>query len=537
MDDRALQQSFADPRLRAAGEALARNEFPRAEAMLRAHLQQHPGDAAAFFMLSDLAGRIGRPADACALLERCLELAPGFDAARLEYARALHRLDRSADALPQLDQLLARTPRDPACRNLKAVVLCRLGEYAAALPLLEGLLAEHPAEAGVWISHAHALKTIGRTTEAIASYRRCAELEPWAGDAWWGLANLKTFLFEDADIATMRAQLARADLGAEDRLHVSFALGKALEDRADYAAAFESYARGNALRLARSPWSAEANTARMRRAAEIYTEALFREREGQGCPAPDPIFVVGMPRAGSTLVEQILATHPLVEGTMELEEILAIARILWQRAAQEHADSPARYHEALAKLDAGGLRALGERYIERTRVHRRTGRPFFIDKMPNNFAHIGLILLALPDAKIVDVRRHPMACGFSMFKQLFARGQDFSYSLRDIGLYYRDYVEYMDHFDRVQPGRILRVQYEDLVADTEAGVRRLLVYCGLPFDAACLRFFENERAVRTASAEQVRRPIYREGLDHWKHFEPWLAPLREALGPAADPAA
>jgi hypothetical protein len=271
----------------------------------------------------------------------------------------------------------------------------------------------------------------------------------------------------------------------------------------------------------------------LRRAAEIYTPAFFREREGQGFDAPDPIFVVGMPRAGSTLVEQILASHPLVEGTMELEEILAIARVLW-RQGETHAASPARYHEALAGLDAAGLRAAGERYIERTRIHRKTGAPFFIDKMPNNFAHAGLILVALPNAKIIDVRRHPMACGFSLFKQQFARGQGFSYDLRDIGRYYRDYVDYMAHFENVLPGRILRVAYEDLVADTEAQVRRLLDHCGLAFDAACLRFFENDRPVRTASSEQVRRPIYREGLDHWKHFAPWLGPLREALGPAGD---
>jgi tetratricopeptide (TPR) repeat protein len=374
---------------------------------------------------------------------------------------------------------------------------------------------------------------VGRTGEAIAAYRRCLALEPWAGDAWWSLANMKTFRFEDADVDAMRAQLARAGLGAGDRAHLSFALGKALEDRADHAAAFDHYARGNALRREQGRYSADRNNARLRRAAGIYDADFFRARQGWGAQAPDPIFIVGMPRAGSTLVEQILASHPLVEGTMELEEILAIARTLWREAGETHASSPARYDEALADLDPAAVRALGERYIERTRIHRKTGAPFFIDKMPNNFAHAGLIRVALPNARIVDVRRHPMACGFSMFKQQFARGQDFSYSLEDIGRYYRDYVEYMAHFDRVQPGSILRVCYEDLVADTEAQVRRLLDHCGLPFDAACLRFFENDRPVRTASSEQVRQPIYREGLDHWKHFEPWLGPLRQALGPLA----
>jgi LPS sulfotransferase NodH len=273
-----------------------------------------------------------------------------------------------------------------------------------------------------------------------------------------------------------------------------------------------------------------ASPSRPSRAADIYDAGFFLAREGWGAQAPDPIFVVGMPRAGSTLVEQILASHPLVEGTMELPEITSLARVLRRQAGD---DSAAPYHEALAALDAPAVRALGEAYLERTRIHRKTGAPFFVDKMPNNFAHAGLILLALPNAKIVDVRRHPMACGFSMFKQQFARGQDFSYDLDDIGRYYRDYAEYMAHFERVRPGRILRVSYEALVADTEAQVRRLLEYCGLPFDPACLRFFENDRPVRTASSEQVRQPIYREGLEHWKHFEPWLGPLREALGPLA----
>jgi tetratricopeptide (TPR) repeat protein len=535
--DRALRQAVADPGLLAAGEALAGNDIPRAEALLRSHLKRRPADVAAIRMMAELAARIGRHEDACALLERCLELAPGFDAARQNYAMVLHRANRPDDALAQIGYLLDRDPRNPAYRNLKAVVLCRTGDYAEAVSLFEGILAEHPGQARVWLSHGHALKTAGQGERAIAAYRRCAQLEPGFGDAWWSLANLKTFRFDDADVATMQGQLARADLGDDDRVHLSFALGKALEDRGEHAAAFESYAHGNALRLARVPYSADENSARLRRAAEIYTEALFREREGQGCLARDPIFVVGMPRAGSTLVEQILASHPLVEGTMELPEITSIARVLRRQAGD--AGSPARYHEAVAQLDGEDLRAAGERYIERTRIQRKTGAPFFVDKMPNNFAHVGLIRLALPNAKIVDVRRHPMACGFSLFKQHFARGQDFSYSLPDIGRYYRDYVAYMAHFDRVQPGRILRVAYEDLVGDTEAQVRRLLDHCGLPFDEACLRFFENERPVRTASSEQVRRPIYREGLDHWKRFETWLQPLRQVLGdlPDASPVA
>jgi predicted Zn-dependent protease len=528
--DRALSRAVADPGLLAAGEALARNEIPRAEALLRAHLRREPADVAAIRMLAEVAARIGRYEDATVLLERCLELAPGFAAARQNYAMVLHRSNRPADALAQVERLLAEEPGNPHYRNLKAVVLCRTGDYAEANALYAGILAEHPGQARIWLSHGHALKTAGDTAGAVDAYRRSAALEPGFGDAWWSLANLKTFRFDDGDVAAMQAQLARGDLGNEDRLHLDFALAKALEDRGDHAGAFAGYARGNALRLARVPYSADENAARLRHAAGIYDAGFFRERERWGAQAPDPIFIIGMPRAGSTLVEQILASHPLVEGTMELPEITSLARVLRRQGAD---GSPAPYHEALAGLDAAAVRALGESYLERTRIHRKGDAPFFIDKMPNNFAHVGLIRLALPNAKIVDVRRHPMACGFSLFKQHFARGQDFSYSLADIGRYYRDYVDYMAHFEQVQPGRILRVAYEELVDDTEAQVRRLLDHCRLPFDPACLRFFENDRPVRTASSEQVRRPIYREGLDHWKHFEPWLGPLREALGALA----
>jgi tetratricopeptide (TPR) repeat protein len=528
----SLRHAVADPTLLEAGRALVDNDIPHAEALLRDRLRRSPTDVAAIRMLAEVAARIGRYEDAAHLLERCLELAPGFDAARQNYAMVLHRGNRPQEALAQVERLLAGDPGNPGYRNLRAVVLCRTGDFDEAIELYEGILAEHPDQARVWLSQGHALKTAGLSERAIAAYRRCIALDPGFGDAWWSLANLKTFRFDDADIAAMRAQLQRTDLGDEHRLHLDFALGKALEDRGEYAESFTHYSLGNALRLARVPYSADATSARLQRAAEIYTAGFFRERAGFGVAAPDPIFIVGMPRAGSTLVEQILSSHPLVEGTMELPEITSLTRVLRQQGADD--DSPARYHEVLAGLDADAVRELGERYLERTRIQRKAGAPFFIDKMPNNFAHIGLIQLALPNARIIDVRRHPLACGFSLFKQQFARGQDFSYSLDDIGRYYRDYVGLMAHFDRALPGRIHRIAYETLVDDTEAEVRRLLDYCGLPFEPRCLRFFENDRPVRTASSEQVRQPIYRAGVDHWTHFEPWLGPLKAALGPVLD---
>lgn len=526
-----LRHAVADPILLEAGRALVDDDIPHAEALLRDRLRRSPTDVAAIRMLAEVAARIGRYEDAAHLLERCLELAPGFHAARQNYAMVLHRGNRPQEALAQVERLLAEDPGNPGYRNLRAVVLCRTGDFGEAIELYEDLLAEHPGQARVWLSQGHALKTAGLGERAIAAYRRCIELDPGFGDAWWSLANLKTFRFDDADIAAMRAQLQRADLGDEHRLHLDFALGKALEDRGEYAGSFAHYSRGNALRLARVPYSADTTSERLRRAAEIYTPGFFQARAGYGVAAGDPIFIVGMPRAGSTLVEQILSSHPLVEGTMELPEIISLTRALRQQGAD---DGPARYHEVLAGLDADAVRGLGERYLERTRIQRKSGAPFFIDKMPNNFAHIGLVQLALPNARIIDVRRHPLACGFSLFKQHFARGQDFSYSLEDIGRYYRDYVGLMAHFDRVLPGRIHRVAYEALVDDTEAEVRRLLDYCGLPFEPRCLRFFENDRPVRTASSEQVRQPIYRAGVDHWTHFEPWLGPLKAALGPVLD---
>ncbi|MEO8741691.1 MAG: sulfotransferase, partial [Lysobacteraceae bacterium] len=362
------------------------------------------------------------------------------------------------------------------------------------------------------------------------AYRKSIALDPDFGEAYWSLANLKTFHFSDNDVATMRRQLERNDLIQEHRYHFEFALGKALEDAADYAGSFGHYLQGNALRRESTFYSADDTSLRVARSKLCYTKAFFDQRAGFGAEARDPIFIVGLPRAGSTLIEQILSSHSAVEGTMELPEIISMTRDLRQQADAEGRAGNG-YIDVLAGMDAAELRMLGEQYIERTRIHRKSAAPHFIDKMPNNFFHLGLIHLALPNAKIIDARRHPLACCFSGFKQHFARGQGFTYDIEDIGRYYRDYVELMAHFDDVLPGRVHRVIYENMVDDTEAEVRRLLDYCGLPFDPECLRFFENERPVRTASSEQVRKPIYREGIDHWRHYEAWLGPLKTALGP------
>jgi tetratricopeptide (TPR) repeat protein len=396
--------------------------------------------------------------------------------------------------------------------------------------LYEGFLKEFPRQAGAYMNYGHTLKTVGRLDESISAYRKSIELRPATGEAYWSLANLKTFRFTDRDIADMRAQIVDEGGDPDEQAHLLFALGKAFEDREQFDESFEYYRRGNETRGQYHRHLAKINIFNTARQIKVLDAAFFAAHSSQGCPARDPIFVVGLPRAGSTLVEQILASHSQVEGTTELPDIIAISRRLGQASREKPAG---RYPEILAELLPEQFQKLGESYLESTRVQRH-GTPFFIDKMPNNFQHIGLIHLMLPNAKIIDARRHPMACCFSGFKQLFARGQTFTYGLTDIGHYYRDYVTLMDHWDEVLPGRVHRVQYEEMVADSENQIRRLLEYCELDFEEQCLRFYETERAVRTPSSEQVRRPIYTEGLEQWRNFEKHLGPLKEALGPVLD---
>ena len=527
---RHIKAATRDPRLLTAAAALVENRIPEAEAVLRAHLKRHPTDVAALRMLAEVAARLRRYADAQLLLERCLELAPSFDAARHNYATVLNRQGKAAAALPHVEQLVAREPRNPGYRNLKAAVLANVGDYAGSAAIYAAVLQQFPQQPKVWMSYGHSLKTSGRVPDAIAAYRRAIGSEPKLGEAWWSLANLKTFRFASADVRALRAALARSDLSDEDRLHFEFSLGKALEDEAAYEESFTHYAAGNALRRRLHPYSAAANADYVRRSTELFTREFFAAHADSGLPARDPIFIVGLPRAGSTLLEQILASHSLVEGTMELPDIPQIARELASRGSRD--DESGGFMSAVAALTAAELRALAERYLGGTRIFRKRNTPYFIDKMPNNCLYVGLIHLLLPNAAIIDARRHPLGCCFSCFKQQFARGQNFTYDLTDLGRYYRDYVELMHHFDAVLPRRVYRVHYESMVADTEAEVRRLLAACGLPFEERCLRFYENERAVRTASSEQVRQPIFREALEQWRHYEPWLEPLKSALGTA-----
>jgi tetratricopeptide (TPR) repeat protein len=526
-----IKASTKDPRLLAAASALCANRIPETEALLKKHLWHHPTDVAAIRMLAEVAGRLGRYKDAETLLARCLELAPSFNAARHNYALALHRQNKSAAALRQIDRLSASEPQNSGYRNLKAVVLSKIGEYQESIEIYADVVKSLPDNAKIWMSYGHALASAGQEVESIAAYRRSIRLEPEFGEAYWSLANLKTFRFTPDELARMQTIVERENLTDEDRFHFHFAIGKALEDVADYPSAFEQYVLGNRLRRAAIAYNADDTTNHVQRSNTLFTPSYVNARAGFGADAPDPIFIVGLPRSGSTLIEQILASHSAVEGTMELPDILAMVQAL---SSRKTAAGNAQYPELLAELTAEECRQLGQQYIDQTRIQRKTGKAFFIDKMPNNFLHIGLIRQTLPNAKIIDARRHPLACCFSGFKQHFARGQHYTYDLEEIGRYYRDYVELMAHFDAVFPGKIYRVIYESMIEDTESEVRRLLSYCGLQFEPSCLRFYENDRAVRTASKQQVRQPIFREGVEHWRHFEHWLDPLKMTLGAVLD---
>jgi tetratricopeptide (TPR) repeat protein len=523
--------STGNPALRAPAAALCEDRLAEAEQLLRSHIERHADDAAAIHMLAEVASRLGREADAERLLARCLELAPEFHPARHKYAIVLHQLGKTTESLAELERLLASDSKNPSYLNLKANALTRIGEYDKAIEAFSAVLADHRSHPKIWIAYGDALKAAGRRTQSVDAYRRSIQRAPTLGEAYWSLANLKTFRFAPTEIEAMRAQLARTALRVEDRLHFEFALGKALEDTAEYAESFAHYAEGNRLRRSSIQYEADDTTEYVRRSIALLTADFFQQRRDWGCNDRSPIFVIGLPRSGSTLIEQILASHSAVEGTKELTDVTRIARSLVGRSGQP---DTMQYPEALAALDAAELNALGQRYLQTTRVHRKFGTPHFIDKMPNNWTHVGLIQLMLPNAKIIDARRHPMACCFSCFKQHFARGQPFTFSLSDVGRYYRDYVDLMAHIDEVLPGRIYRIHYERMVDDTQSEVRRLLDYCGLPYEDACLRFHENKRAISTASSEQVRQPIFAEAVDQWRKYEPWLGPLRHALGPAVE---
>ncbi len=532
-DNAAIQAQRLEelpPELVSVSSFMHEGRLYKAERLCRAFLQKHPHHIEAMRLLARLGIKLHVLDDAEFLLESALEFQPDYLLARIDYVDVLHRRQKYRRARDEARKVRDSDPRNPRFQTLYANQCMAVGDYDDALAIYEAVLERMADNPQVHLVRGHALKTVGRPDDAIASYREAARLRPHFGDAWWSLANLKTYRFAEDELQRMRDEQERPGLPVADRYHLCFALGKALEDRGEYDEAFSYYERGNRLKRQETRYSADRTRAEFERQMRVCTPALFERHAGSGCPAPDPIFIVGLPRAGSTLLEQILASHSQVDGTLELPNILATAHRL--RGRRRRSEEPL-YPDNLWDLSADQLRQLGEKYLEDTAIYRQ-GAPFFTDKMPNNFRHLGLIRLILPNARIIDARRHPMACCFSGYKQLFAEGQEFTYGLEQIGRYYRDYVELMEHWERVMPGRILRVHHEAVVEDLEREVRRLLDFCGLEFEPACLDFHKTDRVVRTASSEQVRQPLNTGGLEQWRAFEPWLDPLKQALGPALD---
>jgi tetratricopeptide (TPR) repeat protein len=508
-----------------ASNMLAEGELASAEQLVRGFLRSNGNHVEAMCLLARIRVKQEVLDEAEFLLENALVFASDHRAARYEYANVLCQRHKDARALEEARKLLQIEPGNRAFRTVYANACVGLGKYQEALDTFRDLLAGAPEPADLHLSIGHGLKTLGRQGEAIQAYRAAADSRPAFGDAYWSLANLKTYRFTEEEFTRMRAEEARAGTPVTDQLHLCFALGKALEDRGNYAQSFHYYERGNDLMRRRIRYKPEALERVLEAQRRLCTREFFAERAGSGSDRSDPIFIVGLPRSGSTLLEQILASHSKVDGTMELPDI---PRLVHQLNGREESGQPARYPAILAQLEPQCLRQLGEKYLADTQVFR-AGKPFFIDKMPNNFRHIGLIHLILPNATIIDARREPMACCFSNFKQLFAFGQEFTYSLHDIGRYYRCYVTLMEHWNSVLLGKILRVQHEELLQDFEGQVRRILDFVGLKFEPTCLEFYKTERSVRTASSEQVRQPISKERTEQWRHFEPWLGLLKRAL--------
>jgi len=482
---KAVHMAMGNAELLKAAYALNENRLEIAEPILKNQLKRNPYDIAAIRMLAELAARIGRIKDAENLLERAIELSPNFVAARANLATIQYRQNKIQQALETLSGLHEQDPDHMGAKNLKAAALSRVGDFDEALSLYKDVLRQAPNQPKVWMSYGHLLKTIGQTEEGVNAYRQAVAQNPHLGEVWWSLANLKTYRFDNQDIENMQRSLSHQGLGVEDRFHLEFALGKAYEDTKEFTSSFSHYERANGLRKSALNYDPKDTQDLVDQSNDFFTKAFFSQRQGSGAQAPDPIFVVGMPRSGSTLIEQILSSHSLVEGTSELSDIPNLAKRQFN------------YPQRLGQTPPETWQELGQAYLERTRIQRKTNRPYFIDKLPNNWAFVGFIHLILPNAIIIDARRHPMACCFSNFKQHFAKGQAFAYDLADMGHYYRDYVRHMAHMDRVLPGRIHRVIHEDLIADPEGEIRTLLKACRLPFEEACLNFHETIRPVRT----------------------------------------
>lgn len=501
-------------------------QIDKAEPLCRQFLLTHPSNVEAMRLLAKIGVEFRVYDDAETLLRSALEFEPDFHLARFDYVGVLLKRKNFPAAFEEARNLTQEVPNDYNYRRLYANTCLNIGRHEQALAIYNEVLAIDPENPQILLMCGHAAKTIGRVEEGVDYYRRCYAAKPDYGDAFWSLANLKTYTLTDRELNTAKISEAAKQTSSNDRIHLCFALGKAYEDREEFTAAFEYYERGNGLKSQKFGYKADFVTTEVNAQIETCDAQLIEAKSEFGHVAADPIFIVGLPRSGSTLLEQILASHSEVDGTLELPNILNfVAQLNGRRMANESA----KYPQVLSSLSEKDIQQLGKAYIDDTQVHR-AGAPYFTDKMPNNFRHIGLIKMILPNAKIIDARREPMACCFSGFKQLFSEGQAYSYSLEDIGQYYLDYVRLMDHWDSVIPGQILRVQYEDVVDDLETQVSRILTFCGLHLEPACLDFHKTDRLVNTPSSEQVRQPIYQNSVQQWKNFEAHLQPLKTVLG-------
>lgn len=510
--------------------AINQNREDEAARLVAGHLDQNPDDVDGLSLLGGLAWRAGQYERAESCFARCVERVPEVDAFRFNHALALRQLNQFDKALEEAELLLKRNPHSVLFRDLVACTLRMMERHSEAIVHYQQLADEHPDVAEVWLGYGDFLRGMGRTDECVAAYRKAIALNPLLARAYWSLSDVKTFRFSEAEIDGMKTLLAGRNLSAGERADLHFALGKAYDDARVHAQAFENYAKANALKALDSRFDRNRLPNHFERCRRTFTHEFFGTRGDYGCEAPDPVFIVGMPRSGSTLIEQILASHSAIEGLGELADFgLVVSRYALAPDENSHAD----YAQAVRSVDANASRSMGEAYLALTRVRRRLERPFFTDKMPRNFNHIGLIHLTLPNAKIIDARRHPLDCGWSCFKSAFPGGF-FAHRLSDLGQHYASYVSLMAHFDKVLPGKIYRLIYEKLVADPESEVRRLFGWLGIPFESQCLRFYETDRVVQTLSSEQVRRPIYASGTGQWKDYEPWLGPLKAALGPVLD---
>ena len=514
------------PELLGVRNMMEEGKLAKAEQLCRGFLQKHPKNIEGMRLLADLGVKTHVLDDAEFILESALVYEPNNKLVRFDYMNVLYKRQKFELCMAQAEILLEAEPDNNKYRFAYANQCVAVGRFDEALALYNEFVELDPNAAPAHLLRGHALKTVGRLDEAVAAYRAVYRAKSDFGDAFWSLANLKTYRFEDAEIAQMREKQQAESTSVDDKIHLCFALGKAMEDAQDYQSAAEHYLLGNQLKNAQTQYDKDKMTFKLAQQRTVCSAQMFESFGDAGCSAPDPIFIVGLPRAGSTLLEQILASHSMVDGTLELNNIPAIAhRLNGRRMVNEEP----RYPMILNQLTPDMAQKLGQTYIDETQIHREGGQ-FFIDKMPNNFRDVGLIKMILPNAKVIDARRHPMSCCFSGFKQLFFEGQEFTYGLSEIGTYYRDYVDLMDHWDEVLPGYVLRVQHEDVVDDLETQVRRMLDFCELPFEQSCIDFHKTKRNVRTPSSEQVRQPIFRTALDAWQNYEPWLGPLKEALG-------